>query len=109
MSIEYEFSQRLMRLREKKQVAARTRSVDIGLNPGYIHDIECGKSLPSLPIFLKICNYLEITPGAFLETETENPAEIAQLVVLLKQLDKNQLAHLTALVQDLTAVHKTAK
>ena len=45
---EKDFSLRLARLREKKGVSARDMSLSIGQNPGYINNIETGKSMPSL-------------------------------------------------------------
>ncbi len=109
MAFEYDFRQRLMRLRERKNVSARTMSVALDQNQGYIHDIECGKSLPSLPMFLKICEYLEITPGAFLEMNISYPAELSDLVEKLKTLNERQLEHIRALVDDLTAIEHTGR
>ena len=45
---EKDFSLRLAQLREKKGVSARDMSLSIGQNPGYINNIESGKSMPSL-------------------------------------------------------------
>ncbi|MBR2262823.1 MAG: helix-turn-helix transcriptional regulator [Firmicutes bacterium] len=109
MAFEYDFRQRLMRLRERKNVSARTMSVALDQNPGYIHDIECGKSLPSLPMFLKICEYLHVTPGAFLEMDILYPVELSDLVEKLKTLNDRQLDHIRALVDDLTAVDHTGR
>ena len=44
---EKDFAIRLARLREKKGVSARDMSLSIGQNPGYINNIETGKSKPS--------------------------------------------------------------
>ena len=50
---EKDFSLRLAQLREKKGVSARDMSLSMGQNPGYIYNIESGKSKPSLSgIFL---------------------------------------------------------
>ena len=107
MSFEYEFRQRLMRLREQKEAAARTMSVALEQNPGYIHDIECGKSLPSLPMFLKICAYLDVTPGEFFDQKNAYPAELSQLIESLKTLTETQLDHITALVRDLAKANSS--
>ena len=48
---EKDFAIRLARLREKKGVSARDMSLSIGQNPGYINNIETGKSKPSLDGF----------------------------------------------------------
>ena len=52
---EKDFALRLAQLREKKNVSAREMSLAIGQNPGYINNIESGKSLPSLPGVFYIC------------------------------------------------------
>ncbi len=57
---EKDFALRLAQLREKKNVSAREMSLAIGQNPGYINNIESGKSLPSLPGVFYICDYLGI-------------------------------------------------
>lgn len=58
---EKDFALRLAQLREKKNVSAREMSLAIGQNPGYINNIESGKSLPSLPGVFYICDYLGIS------------------------------------------------
>ena len=45
---EKDFALRLATLRTKKGVSSRNMSLSIGQNPGYIQNIESGKSLPSL-------------------------------------------------------------
>ena len=45
---EKDFSLRLAKLREEKGVSARDMSLSMGQNPGYINNIESGKSMPSL-------------------------------------------------------------
>ena len=49
------FSRRLTYLRVQKGVSARDMSLSIGQNPGYINNIETGKSLPSMTNFFYIC------------------------------------------------------
>ena len=56
-----EFSLRLAKLRTQKGVSARDMSLSMGQNPGYINNIETGKSMPSLSGFFYICDYLDIT------------------------------------------------
>ena len=45
------FSTRLYQLRNNIGVSARDMSLSIGQNPGYINNIETGKSLPSMSAF----------------------------------------------------------
>lgn len=98
---EKDFAIRLARLRAKKGVSARDMSLSIGQNPGYINNIETGKSKPSLDAFFFICEYLGITPGAFFDTESLNPAKLDDIIEDMKKLNDSQLDMISALVKDL--------
>ena len=67
---EKEFSLRLAQLREKKGVSARDMSLSMGQNPGYINNIENGKSMPSLSGIFYICEFLGIEPKDFFDIDT---------------------------------------
>lgn len=99
---EKDFSLRLSKLRERKGVSARDMSLSIGQNPGYINNIETGKSMPSLAGIFYICDYLGITPAEFFDVDSENPARLNELIGYLKLLDDEQLANVTALVKSLS-------
>ena len=101
MMDEKEFSLRLAKLREKKGVSARDMSLSIGQNPGYINNIETGKSMPSLAGIFYICDYLGISPAEFFDTSSDNPARLKELTGYLKQLDDSQLENVTAIVKGL--------
>ena len=101
MMDEKDFSLRLSKLREKKGVSARDMSLSIGQNPGYINNIETGKSMPSLAGIFYICDYLGITPAEFFDTESDNPARLKELIGYLKLLDAEQLENVTAIVKSL--------
>lgn len=98
---ERDFSLRLSKLREKKGVSARDMSLSIGQNPGYINNIETGKSMPSLSGIFYICDYLGLTPAEFFDTGSDHPARLKELIGYLKQLDDEQLANVTAIVKSL--------
>lgn len=85
------FSLRLAQLRMKRGVSARDMSLSIGQNPGYINNIESGKSMPSLAGFFYICDYLELTPSQFFDTDSKNPPKLTTLSESLKKLDDRQL------------------
>lgn len=98
---EKDFSLRLARLREEKGVSARDMSLSMGQNPGYINNIESGKSMPSLSSFFYICEYLGITPKDFFDTEANNPTKANELYNISKKLNNEQLDNLIALVRGL--------
>ena len=80
-----EFSRRLAALRINKGVSARDMSLSIGQSAGYINNIENGINLPSMQAFFYICEYLEITPKEFFDTDTVNPMMISGIIVWIKQ------------------------
>ena len=96
-----DFALRLARLRESKGVSARDMSLSIGQNPGYINNIETGKSKPSLDGIIYICEYLGITPSEFFDDASVNPSKANELLRIAKQLDSEQLDHLIAIAKGL--------
>lgn len=98
---EKDFSLRLAQLREKKGVSARDMSLSMGQNPGYINNIESGKSMPSLTGIFYICDYLGITPSEFFDMEVQNPTKLNEIIENLKRLDDRQLDTISMLIRDI--------
>lgn len=98
---EKDFALRLATLRTKKGVSARDMSLSIGQNPGYINNIESGKSSPSLAGIFYICEYLGITPSEFFNINVESPEKLKNIVEDLKKLNDKQLDTIATLVKDL--------
>ena len=98
---ENEFQTRLTQLRENKGVLARDMSLSIGQNPGYINNIETGKALPSMSGFFYICEYLQLSPKDFFDTDAKNPEKLNKLIKGLKKLDDKQLDSIASIVQGL--------
>ena len=98
---EKDFSLRLAQLREKKGVSARDMSLSMGQNPGYINNIESGKSMPSLTGIFYICDYLGITPCEFFDMEAQNPTKLTEIITNLKRLNDRQLETISTLIKDI--------
>lgn len=98
---EKDFSLRLAKLREAKGVSARDMSLSMGQNPGYINNIESGKSMPSLTGIFYICEYLGITPKDFFDIEAKNPSKATELYTIGKSLNDDQLDNLIAIAKGL--------
>ena len=88
-------------MREKKGVSARDMSLSIGQNPGYINNIESGKSKPSLEGIFYICEYLGVMPSEFFDMESSNPSKLDAIIADMKKLNDKQLDTIAALVKDL--------
>ena len=66
------FYKRLTELRIQKGVSARDMSLSLGQSESYINKIENRRTLPSLTGFIYICEYFEITPQEFFNTDISN-------------------------------------
>jgi len=98
---EKEFSLRLSQLRAQKGVSARDMSLSMGQNPGYINNIETGKSMPSMAGLFYICDYLGITPQQFFNEDTLYPNKIDAIVKDLMKLDAVQLDSVAGIIRAL--------
>lgn len=96
-----EFGLRLARLRMAAKVTARDMSLGLGLNPGYINNVECGQAYPSLKVFFYICEYLHISPQEFFEEENDDPERLRELIDDLKKLDSTQLKMISDIVKSI--------
>lgn len=85
------FAQRLFELRAAKGVSAREMSLSLGQGSGYISNLENRHNLPSMAQFFAICEYLGITPAAFFAFETPEENNVAELAVIAKTMDSDDL------------------
>ncbi len=95
------FSKRLIELRTQKGVTARTMSREIGQHPGYINNIESGKNFPSMSSFFYICQYLDITPKDFFDTEIKDPSKASEIFEKIKALKPEQLAVIESVINSM--------
>ena len=70
-------------------------------SPGYINNIENGVNFPSMTAFFFICDYLNITPKEFFDTETSAPTKAHELMEAIKGLNVEQLDSLIAIAKNL--------
>jgi len=83
---------RITELRLKKGVSEYRMSTDMGHSKSYIQSITSGRSMPSLPEFLYMCEYFGITPREFFDDGLKNPALLQEAVDGLKTLSDDDLA-----------------
>lgn len=98
---EKEFSLRLAQLRNDKGVSARDMSLSIGQNASYINNIENGKALPSMSGFFYICEYLNISPKDFFDTDNKEPEKIQSVINDLKKLNNERLDSVANIIKGL--------
>jgi len=95
-------SKRITQLRTSKNVSARDMSLSIGQAAGYINTIENKKSMPSMLVFIYICEYFNITPKDFFDIEIKSPCNINEIQSDMKLLSPEQLSAIGKIVKDLT-------
>ena len=93
---------RITELRIKKGVSEYKMSLDMGHSKGYIQSISSGKSLPSMPEFLYMCDYLSVTPAEFFDTGLDEPQLIHILIEQARQLDDKDLTLLISVAKRLS-------
>lgn len=72
---------KITQLRLKKNISEYQLSYDLGQSKSYIQSISSGRAMPSMKMFLNICDYFEITPAEFFDMQKDN----RELLDLLKQ------------------------
>jgi len=99
-------SERIAKLRTAKDVSARDMSISIGQNVNYINSIENRKAEPSLSGFFFILEYFDVAPHDFFDMGNQHPALINELISNAKQLDENELLHLSSFIKEIIAKRK---
>ena len=100
MDMEF-IKRRIAKLRTDSNISARELSLRLGQSTGYINTIENGKSVPSMAMFLYICEYFNITPKEFFDEDSEEPIIINEIIKETKKLDKKSLESLLTIVQNI--------
>ncbi|WP_295088833.1 helix-turn-helix transcriptional regulator [Ruminococcus sp.] len=94
-------SDRIAKLRNKKNISARDMSLSLGQSQSYINNIENKKALPSMQMFLYICEYLGVEPKDFFEESITDPSKLNEAVEAFKSLSPKQLDLLIALAKEM--------
>ena len=94
---------RITELRMKKGVSEYQMSLALGQNKNYIQAISSGRALPSMKQFLNICDYLEITPLQFFDSEENNPQLIRKALDGMRKMSDDDLIMLIGLIARLNA------
>ena len=92
---------RITQLRLNKGVSEYQMSYDLGHSRGYINNISSGKTLPSMAEFFAICDYFEITPTDFFNSDIKNPKQMTILNEKLSKLTEEDLNLILATVNRL--------
>lgn len=81
---------RITQLRQNMGVSEHKMSLDLGKSGGYLRAISVGNALPSMHEFLRICEYLHITPEEFF-TGCDSENTRTDIVNRLRELSDDDL------------------
>ncbi|MDY3250940.1 MAG: helix-turn-helix transcriptional regulator [Candidatus Choladocola sp.] len=82
---------RITELRIQKNISEYKMSLDLGHSKSYIQSISSGRAMPSMSEFLYICEYLNISPKDFFDTELNTPLLLEQASEGMKSLSGDDL------------------
>lgn len=94
-------SDRIAKLRMEKNISARDMSLSLGQSQSYINNIENKKALPSMQMFLYICEFLGVEPKDFFDEKVASPSALNEAAAALRSLSPKQLDLLTALIKEM--------
>lgn len=94
-------SERISMLRTEKNISARDMSLSLGQSQSYINNIENKKSLPSMQMFLYICEFLGVEPKDFFDKEITSPNKLQEAADEFKLLSPKQLELLICVAKEM--------
>lgn len=95
--------QRITELRIQKNVSEYKMSLDLGHSKSYMQSISSGRALPSMIEFLNICEYFDITPFEFFDTNQNEVLILKELNNEAKKLKKEDINLLIQLAKKLNS------
>lgn len=95
------FSVRLAQLRTEKGVSARDMSLSLGQSESYINKIENQRTMPSMSGFFYICEYLEIEPSEFFDTNSTSPCTANAVRDAIVKLPHSKALHILQIIEDM--------
>lgn len=90
-------SERVAALRTARGISARDMSLSLGQSTNYINSIENKHSLPSMSMFLYICDFLGVSPKDFFDEGNESPELVTRITEAVKGLDREETELVLAL------------
>lgn len=92
--------ERITQLRLERNLSEYQLSYELGQSKGYIQSITSGRAMPSMTMFLDICDYFDVTPSDFFEQKLPNLA-VRCASEKLSALDKKDFALAQSLIDRL--------
>lgn len=99
------FGKRINIARKEQRITSEQLSERCNINATYLRQIESGRKIPSLPVFVTICQQLRVTPSYLLfDTLSGNESgDIDALMQLLNTATPSQIRLINAMIE--SALH----
>ena len=98
---EHDIREKITKLRmENNHLSEYQMSLNLGQSKGYIQGITSGRSLPSMRMFLIICEYFDIEPSEFFEEPMPSVME-RKIRDEMKGLTDEDLEHLLCKIREM--------
>lgn len=98
---------RITELRMKRGVSEYRLSHDLGRSKSYIGAITSGLAFPSIPMFLEICDYFDVSPAEFFAPAYDKQMEI--FVSRFQCLNEEHKALVTKMIEVMIHMQKEDK
>ncbi len=99
---EHDIRERITTLRINRRVSEYQMSTDLDQSKGYVQGITSGRSMPSMKMFLNICEYFEIRPSEFFEEQIPRPLE-RKMREAVRKLSDEDILHVLYIIEKLAA------
>ena len=96
------FSLRLSQLRLLRGISARKMSLDLGKSNNYINTIENQKAYPTIEMFFKICDYLDVHPSEFFDPLNSDPYQERALLSMIHNLEPDLQDSVIGLIKQMS-------
>lgn len=95
------FGKRINIARKEQGITSEKLSELCNINATYLRQIESGRKIPSLPVFIEICRQLKVSPNYLLMDDLKDNeySEITDIVKLLHTATPNQIKIITAMLK----------
>jgi len=97
---------RISSIRNKKNISARSLSLDLGMSSEYINQVENGRLMPSLDFIINFCDYFKITIGEFFDEKIIYPEQYKFIINELNKLTYNELTQIENFIKLLNSYKK---
>lgn len=99
------FGKRLKEVRNLRNLSSIKLAEICSIEPSFVRQIESAAKFPSIPVFVRLCNALNISPEYLLKdslVEVDDPDNLKMLYDKIKVLTPNEIELATDILEDIS-------